>query len=993
MIETWREGSDSELVFPPDMGAKERKFVHNLAAKLGLKSKSRGKGEKRFLTVSRKESSSGMHQIIDPSVAASKTILQYYSVYPLEEDEISRSSRPPLARESRRKGLRGKERPRSSRGRQIRHGNRGRISTAHLPVTKYRQKILDTIEGAQVTIVSGQTGTGKSTQVPRFILDHLPDCNIICTQPRRISAIGLANRVADEIGEAVGETVGYAIRLERSCGPATRLLFCTTGILLRRMMDDPTLERVSHVVIDEVHERDSATDFLLVLIRDLVRIRPGIKIVLMSATISVSKFADYFDRCPVVDVPGRTFPVRSLHLENVLGFVGFAEYEGNSSSKGSVTAATPSRFSKSARLDRYVCPGCRAIFPNPAAFGVHSLMCFADAAEPISDDEVSDSTDREDAKVCEEQVGIDERPAKKLLGAVRDASDDTQDFPHVSADALQRYQERCDDESVDVALISSVIGHLYDAMDGSPDGAVLVFLPGWADIVKLTDMLAEHPELGDEQRCRVCQLHSMVPTSMQKQCFAIPPGGVWKIVISTNIAETSITISDVVYVIDAGKAKKRLFDPYSNLSTFLPSWISKASCKQRAGRAGRCRQGICFRMYSRARYDSFEDFELPEILRVPLDEIFLQTTELLSCRIAHTGSRRRLTSNDVVGFLSAALDAPSPQSLQNALAALVEMGAFTPSEDGAFQLSVVGSTMAKLPLPPRLSKMLLLSVLFRCVDQVLTIVCATAYRNPFVLPMGAKEKREALRAVQRFAGSSRSDHIALLNAYNEWSHARRRGGRSAANRFCYSNFLSPQTMGSIYGMRGQLEQHLRRHGILQGAMSRAHKNSHLIRAIVCAGLYPNVAVRQPGSCHFSCRGERKVRVHLNSANASSEKNSTGDLEWLVFQQCTRGLSRVSLESTTFVSPFAMVLFCGDLSVKETAVSPAATEEGPKKYALLKINDQIAFHLDVQMAPRLRCLRTRLQEVLWAFCLNPRQKLSENHRACIDAIASLATSEW
>lgn len=854
-------------------------------------------------------------------------------------------------------------------------------------------------------------------------------CNIICTQPRRISAVGLAHRVADERGENVGETVGYAIRLERSCGPSTQLLFCTTGVLLRRLMDDPTLDssqaqRVTHIVVDEVHERDSNTDFLLVLLRDLAVIRPDIRIVLMSATIQISKFGSYFGDCPIVEVPGRTFDVETLHLEQVLAFVGYGavscvatdeeeEEEEKEifdpsviSLKDDTVAAAPS----------FTCPDCGEAFANAASFGLHSLMCVA-----VSVTTAPPAAENEAMEVDEEKTPAESPAAyfSNMLTTATSSFSSSSRCPRVRRTDVKRYQERNDDEAIDVHLIASILDNIYSKSRGVPDGAALVFLPGWGDILELSSILYEHPDFGDESRCMVVQLHSMVPTSKQRQAFVVPPQNMWKIVLSTNIAETSITIPDASFVIDCGKAKKRLFDPFSNMSTFLPTWISKASCKQRAGRAGRCKRGVCFRIYSEARYESFDDFDLPEILRVPLDEIYLQAIELLTLRNVRVGAKDvRPRSTDVAAFLAKALDPPKPSAVASAVRSLDVMGAFRQGDDGSLKLSVLGSCMAKLPLPPTLSKMLILSVLFNCLDPILTTVCAASYRSPFVLPMSDRDKARAAMSVARMAGDSRSDHIALLNAYNEWRNALK-GGRSNAERYCRSNFLCPQTMWTIHGMRKQLEGHLRRQGFVRSSSlekSARARNSSILVAVICAGLYPNVAMRQPGRRHFSCWTEKKVRVHLNSVNSSKrsagdrkhgEEAGAADLEWLVFQRCTRGLEMVNLEMTTVVSPFALVLFCGDLSLKTKTLpsDPSMGGEGgdetrrgggssssEQQFSLLKINDFIAFHMQENVGTFLRCLRTRMQEALWCFVSNPRHALSKRHASTVEAICGVLSAE-
>jgi HrpA-like RNA helicase len=209
-----------------------------------------------------------------------------------------------------------------------------------LPAWQKREEVVSLLASSQVLIVAGETGCGKTTQCPQFILDEAimsgngHDCRIICTQPRRISAVGVAERVAQERAEPIGESVGYQIRLERKMGPRTRLLFMTTGILLRRLHGDPLLEGVSHVLVDEVHERSLDSDFLLIVLRDLLPKRPDLKLVLMSATINADLFSSYFGGCPVMTIPGFTHPVKEYYLEDILKLSGHRIKRGSQYAKG-----------------------------------------------------------------------------------------------------------------------------------------------------------------------------------------------------------------------------------------------------------------------------------------------------------------------------------------------------------------------------------------------------------------------------------------------------------------------------------------------------------------------------------------------------------------------------------------------------------------------------------------------------------------------------------
>lgn len=1029
-IERWRESEEEELVFPPNLSSKERKFVHHIANKLGVKSKSRGKGESRFLTLSRNSKKERQRrQIIYPKPATMSIIQKHFQCYPFGKGEVTRSRRAPKARILSKSAIRKRKNARvdpkrlrerfESSKRRIEKSpklNTLRKSRRKLPVSTFRRKIMDAVACDQVTVISGQTGTGKSTQVPQFILEDDvvgPTCNVVCTQPRRISAVGLAHRVAEERGEEVGDTVGYSIRLERSTSPCTQLLFCTTGVLLRKMMQDPMMEDVTHIIVDEVHERDAQTDFLLILLRDIVLSsrRKDLKIILMSATIQVAKFSDYFDKCPIVQVPGRTFDVDVVHLEHVLAFVGFADDTSRTNAEESAARADSSVQSASMFTTTeivFTCPGCRERFNSAEDMGAHSVFCFAVPEERECEEESADDV----SIIADDHDGnctTDEPVALTVLETVVSGSNDqaSDTFadgenkvnehvaklfgdskpPRVCTDDVLRYQGHRDDETADIYLVESVLENIYTKCGGKPDGAVLIFLTGWSEISSLTNILSDHEIFGDANRCTIAQLHSLVSTSKQRLAFKRPPKNCWKIVLSTNIAETSITIPDVVYVIDCGKAKKRLFDPYTNMSTFRPHYISQASAKQRQGRAGRCQKGLCIRLYTTTRYESFDAFELPEMLRVPLEEIMLQAMQLLrqrSLMLKSDCNRKTTTSRDAIDFLSRALDSPNEQAIHNATLSLCDIGAlcsYRASEEEAQELTIVGDILAKLPIHPRLGKMVLLASFFGVCDPVLTIVCAASYRSPFVLPTNNAEQQRARKCMDNFVRRDRSDHVALLRAYDAWSSAYTRKGRRGAEQFCRKHFLSPNTMYTIRGMRRQLLDHLKRlrFPIQTERESILTTSKHLLTACVCAGLFPNIGVRIAGSKNVCCAQEKKARVHFNSVNSkldvskkSTQRGSHDDekeereLEWIAFERVTRGIRRCNIESTTIVDPYAIILLCGNLGIKRQQATRNGGDETSRGFSVIDLNPFISFHLQDQTAALLRVMRCRLQSYFWDF---------------------------
>ncbi|XP_022775913.1 DExH-box ATP-dependent RNA helicase DExH5, mitochondrial isoform X4 [Durio zibethinus] len=392
-----------------------------------------------------------------------------------------------------------------------------------LPAYKEKDAILTAILQNQVLIISGETGCGKTTQIPQFILESEIDfvrgavCNIICTQPRRISAMSVSERVASERGEKLGESVGYKVRLEGMRGKETRLLFCTTGILLRRLLIDRNLKGVTHIIVDEIHERGINEDFLLIVLKDLLPRRPELKLILMSASLDAELFSSYFGGAPLIHIPGFTHPVRIHFLENILEMMGY-------------------RLTPYNQIDDY---------------GQERMWKMSKQAP--------------------------RKRKSQIASAVEDAlrAADFKDFSPQTWESLSCWNPDC----IGFNLIEYLLSYICE---NERPGAVLVFVTGWDDISSLKDKLQSHPILGDPNRVSLLTCHGFLASSEQKLIFEEPKDGVRKIVLTTNIAETSITINDVVFVLDCGKAKETSYDALNNTPCLLPSWISKVSAQQLA---------------------------------------------------------------------------------------------------------------------------------------------------------------------------------------------------------------------------------------------------------------------------------------------------------------------------------------------------------------------------------------------------------------------------
>ena len=339
--------------------------------------------------------------------------------------------------------------------------------------------------------------------------------------------------------------------------------------------------------------------------------------------------------------------------------------------------------------------------------------------------------------------------------------------------------EMMDDDKVDLNLIAALIRYIVLEEE---DGAILVFLPGWDNISTLHDLLMSQVMFKSD-RFIIIPLHSLMPTVNQTQVFKRTPPGVRKIVIATNIAETSITIDDVVYVIDGGKIKETHFDTQNNISTMSAEWVSKANAKQRKGRAGRVQPGHCYHLYNGLRASLLDDYQLPEILRTPLEELCLQIKILRLGGIAY--------------FLSRLMDPPSNEAVSLSIKHLMELNALDKQEE----LTPLGVHLARLPVEPHIGKMILFGALFCCLDPVLTIAASLSFKDPFVIPLGKEKVADARR--KELAKDTKSDHLTVVNAFEGWEEARRRGFRYEKD-YCWEYFLSSNTLQNALDKQEEL---------------------------------------------------------------------------------------------------------------------------------------------------------------------------------------------
>ncbi|KAL0973520.1 hypothetical protein UPYG_G00205200 [Umbra pygmaea] len=801
---------------------------------------------------------------------------------------------------------------------------RKRADPKYLDMLKFREKLpsfgkkeelVELIRSSQVLVVSGETGCGKTTQVTQFILDDYIDrgmgslCRVVCTQPRRISAISVAERVAAERAESVGDgnSCGYQIRLQcRLPRKQGSVLYCTTGIILQWLRSSPLLSTISHLVLDEIHERTLHSDVLLVIVKDLLRVRKDLKVILMSATLNAEKFSRYFDNCPMIHIPGMTFPVQEFLLEDVLEMIRY----------------------RPQKQDRR--PKWKRRFMQ----------------------------------------GQNSRPEKEQTEAEYKDS-----WPCYARELRDRYSDRTidvlkmmdDDDKIDLDLIVELIRHIVLSEE---EGAVLVFLPGWDNISSLNDLLMAQ-QMFKSDRFVIIPLHSLMPTVTQTSVFKRPPPGVRKIVIATNIAETSITIDDVVFVIDGGKIKETHFDTQNNISTMSAEWVSLANAKQRRGRAGRVCPGKCYHLYNGLRSSLLNAYQLPEIMRTPLEELCLQI--------------KILKLGPIAEFLRKALDPPTEEAVSLAITHLMDLNALDRTE----ALTPLGFHLARLPVEPHIGKLILFGALMGCLDPVLTIAASLSFKDPFIIPLG-KEKIADMKR-RTLSCDSKSDHLTIVNAFSGWEESKQRGCRFE-REFCWDNFLSANTLQMLHNMKGQFAEHLLGAGFISSKNPKDpdsninSANEKLIKAVIVAGLYPKVAmIRTNGSkkrpARVYTKTDGKVCIHPKSVNA---EETQFNYSWLIYHLKMR-TSSIFLYDCTEVSPFSLLFFGGDVTIQ--------TDQDQETIA---VDQWIVFQSPERIANLVKSLKKELDTLLEEKIRSPAPVDWSNRQskdcAVITAIIDLITTQ-
>ncbi|XWS41018.1 hypothetical protein CRYUN_Cryun17cG0045200 [Craigia yunnanensis] len=952
ILEEFREAKDQVYTFESDLSNKERAVVHKACRKMGMKSKSSGRGSQRRISVykikGKFDNMTGKESLTDVTFSkGTKVVLQdLFTNYPPDDGELGEKVigkyRGETAKIRRKKDdifskplmsaadVAEKVKTLASRREKDLKLRQIDEERSKLPIASFRDAITSTVESHQVVLISGETGCGKTTQVPQFLLDYIwgkgEACKILCTQPRRISATSVSERISYERGQKVGDDVGYKIRLESKGGRRSSIVFCTNGVLLRVLVSNSRSKRedisdMTHIIMDEIHERDCFCDFMLAIIRDILPSYPHLRLVLMSATLDAERFSQYFGGCPIIRVPGFTYPVKTFYLEDVLSILKSADNNHLIPANASVPNEDPELTEEDKiALDEAINlawssdefdplldlvsveGGSKVHNYQHSLTGLTPLMVFAgkgrvdDVCMLLSFGVDCHLISKDGNRALEWAEQENQQEAAEVIKKHMQGLH----FDFGGQQVLDKYLAAVDPEIIDVVLIEKLLRKI--CID-SNEGAILVFLPGWEDINRTKQKLLANPFFKDSSRFVIIPLHSMVPSMEQKKVFKRPPLGCRKIVLSTNIAESSITIDDVVYVIDSGRMKEKSYDPYNNVSTLQSSWVSKANAKQREGRAGRCQPGICYHLYSKFRAASMPDFQVPEIKRMPIEELCLQVKLLdPNCKVED--------------FLQKTLDPPVSESVCNAVSVLQDIGAFSHDEE----LTELGEKLGYLPVHPLTSKMLFFAILMNCLDPALTLACASDFRDPFVLPMRPNEKQKAAAARHELASlcGGKSDQLAVIAAFECWKNAKQRGQEG---RFCSQYFVSSSTMNMLLGMRNQLQAELIRYGFIPDDGSSCSLNANhpgILHAVLVAGLYPMVGrmllAKQGKRFFVETAGGSKVRLHSQSINSKLSLEQSDDCPLIMFDEITRGDGGMFIRNSTVVGPLPLLLLATEIAV-------------------------------------------------------------------------------
>ena len=581
-----------------------------------------------------------------------------------------------------------------------------------LPIYQFRDDIIQAVADHQVLIIVGETGSGKTTQLPQYLHEagYTKDgMKIGCTQPRRVAAMSVAARVAEEMGVKIGNEVGYAIRFEDQTSDKTVLKYQTDGMLLRELLSDPELSAYSAIMIDEAHERTISTDIAIALLKDIARARPELRLLISSATMDAQKFQKYFDDAPIFNIPGRRYSV-DVHYTS--------QPEAN-----------------------YLAAAITTVFQIHITQGKGDILVFL--------------TGQEEIEACEANL---QETARKLGN-------------------------------------------------------------------KVPEMI-------------ICPIYANLPTDLQAKIFEPTPAGARKVVLATNIAETSLTIDGIVYVIDPGFVKENVFNPRTGMESLVVTPCSRASAGQRAGRAGRVGPGKCFRLYTKQAYlNELDDNTTPEIQRTNLTGVILML--------------KSLGINDLIDFDF--MDPPPTDTLVRAVEQLYALGAL----NNAGELTKVGRQMAEFPTDPMLAKAILAADKFGCVSEVLSIIAMLGEASAlFYRPKDKKIHADSARA--RFTNKDGGDMLSLLNIWTEWVDS------DYSYVWARENFLQQRSLSRARDVRDQLARLCDRVEV-DPESSVGVQNIMPIQKAITAGFFPNAArLQKGGDSYRTVKNGQSVYLHPSS---------------------------------------------------------------------------------------------------------------------------------
>lgn len=553
-----------------------------------------------------------------------------------------------------------------------------------------------------------------------------------------------------------------------------------------------------------------------------------------------------------------------------------------------------------------------------------------------------------------------------------------------------------DDLNVDYDFLLAIIKYIHLNLS---KGGILVFLTGYDDIICLRDLIQACNEMR-QVNYQLYILHSNMQTADQKKVFVKSPN-VRKIIISTNIAETSITIDDVVYVVDSGKVKEKFFESITGVCSLQRCWISKACAVQRMGRAGRTQPGKAFLMYSNTRFNHFPDNTTPEILRVPLHELCLHTKLLAS------------NNTPIADYLSKAIEPPSFVVVRNSVALLKTIGALTPMED----LTEIGHHLLSLTIDPKLGKMLLYACILKCLDPILTIVCSLSYKEPFQISANANNKKTCNEIKKEFTADSLSDHMALLRVFQAWQLAR---ANKTEKKFCKDNFINRAAMEMIVGLRTQLLAQLRAIGLVKvrgpGDIKDVNQNSEkwfVVKAALVSGLYPSIARIDRDDSTLRTSKEVKLSFHPRSSLYTSRgksgfidslKNIPSD--WVVYEEIVKMGRSCFIRCNTIVTALTVALFGGPLRLSPTALktnlpdlsddsdSERDEENDPPhtETSSLSLDDWVVFTATPQDAFMIYLLRQKFSALMIRRMLHPAKATSPMDDRIVSTIVNVLYCE-